>query len=310
MRNPYTVLGVAQTADEKQIKSAFRKLAMRYHPDHNQKDASAQQKFSEINQAYEILGDKQKRAAFDSGEIDAEGKPRFQGGFGAGSGGRTGGASFDFDFGGGNFHNARSAHTGGFDGNIHLDESVFSDLFSQAGFGRQRGRTQQAPQRGGDINAALDLSLQQILGTEKVEVAFSNGKKLKIKLPPYLENGQTIRLKGQGGAGSRGGLSGDALISVRFKPDSRFRVEERALHTDLQIPLKTAILGGKEMLETLDGTVAVTISPWVNADKILRLKDRGLPLKEGGRAPLYVHIHLTLPREPDEKLKKWAEKQK
>jgi len=133
MRNPYTVLGVAKTADEKQIKSAFRKLAMRYHPDHNKDDAAAQGKFAELNQAYEILSDKDKRAAFDRGEIDAEGKPQFQGGFsqggGFGGGGRGGNPFGNFDFGGG-------GGRGGFGGNIHIDETILGDIFGHSGFSR------------------------------------------------------------------------------------------------------------------------------------------------------------------------------
>jgi len=305
MRNPYTVLGVAKTADEKQIKSAFRKLAMRYHPDHNKDDAAAQEKFAELNQAYEILSDKDKRAAFDRGEIDAEGKPQFQGGFGQGGfggGGRGGNPFGNFDFGGG-------GGRGGFGGNIHIDETILGDIFGHSGFSRgdfsraggRPGAGRQSPPRGADISAALELPLEQLVAAEKVEVTFSNGKHLKIKLPLYLENGQTIRLKGQGQQPA-GGLAGDALVTIRFKPDPRFRLEGRVLHMDLPIGLKTAVLGGRETVKTLDGSIALTIPAWSGSDKILRLKDKGLPLAGGGRAPLYVHLRLMLPAEHDKKL--------
>ncbi|KAA6204451.1 MAG: J domain-containing protein [Candidatus Tokpelaia sp.] len=312
MRNPYTVLGVAKTADEKQIKSAFRKLAMRYHPDHNKGDAGAPAKFAELNQAYEILSDKDKRAAFDRGEIDAEGKPKFQGGFGQsgfGTGGRGHNPFGNFDFGG-------ASQSGGFGGNIHIDESILGDIFGQAGFGRAGnfgggqagfGARRSRQPRGADISAALDLSLEQIVGAEKVDVAFSDGKRLKIKLPLYLEDGQTIRLKGQGQQ-PPGSIAGDALVTIRFQPDPRFRLEGRTVHMDLPIGLKTAVLGGKETIKTLDGSVAVGIPAWSGSDRVLRLKDKGLPLKEGGRAPLYVHIRLMLPEEHDKNLEELVKK--
>jgi len=314
MRNPYTVLGVAKTADEKQIKSAFRKLAMQYHPDHNKDDPAAQARFAEINQAYEILGDKDKRGRFDRGEIDAEGKPAFQGGFGGGNpfsgGGRQGGGA---GFGGFEFRNA-GGRGGNFGGGMHIDESILRDIFGSAGGspfggfgGGGGGRARQAPRKGADITANLQVTLAQIVGAEKLEVAFSDGKKLKIKLPSYLEDGQVIRLKGQGQS-IRGGTSGDALITIHFAPDHRFRIQGRELHMDLNIGLNTAVLGGKETVETLDGAVSVAVPAWTSSDKVLRLKGRGLPLKEGGRAPLYIHIRLMLPAEHDKALEEWAQK--
>jgi len=313
MRDPYAVLGIAKTADEKQIKSAFRKLAMKYHPDHNKDDKTAQAKFAEINQAYEILGDKDKRAQFDRGEIDAEGKPRFGPGMGAGfgaggsgagfGGGARGFEGFDFgDLGGGR------RQSGGFrGGGINLDDlgDIFGGAFGggKGSFGRGGPGNfgARAPRKGADIAATLTVSLAQLAGAEKVEVAFSDGKRLKIKLPSYLEDGQTIRLKGQGQQ-IPGGVSGDALITVRFQPDARFRIEGRALHTDLPISLKKAVLGGKQSLQTLDGAVALTIPAWVSSGKVLRLAERGLPEKAGGRAPLYVHLQIELPAGKDPRL--------
>jgi len=303
MRDPYTVLGLAKTADEKQIKSAFRKLAMKYHPDHNKNDKSAQAKFAEINQAYEILGDKDKRARFDRGEIDAEGKPRFSAGMGGGAGGFGGGraSGFEhFDF-GGMGGGARRGQAGGF--NFDDLGDIFGGAFGAAGMGRGgRARTERAqPRKGADITAALNVSLAQIVGAEKVEVAFSDGKRLKIKLPDYLEDGQTIRLKGQGQQ-APGGLNGDALITIHFQSDSRFRPEGRDVHMELPISLKTAVLGGKQNVRTLDGTVALTVPAWVSSGKALRLQGRGLPLKAGGRGALYVHLQIELPAEKDSRL--------
>lgn len=294
MRDPYTVLGVSRTAKPEEIKSAFRKLAMKYHPDHNKDDPKAQEKFAEINQAYEIVGDKERRGQFDRGEIDAEGKPAFQG-FGQQS--SSGGNPFS-GFGGG--HGSRA-------GGFNIDEDLFQDLFGRSGrggFGFGGGGRRQA-RKGADITAKIAISLEQAAGAEKVEAVFPSGKRLKIKLPAFVEDGQTIRLKGQGES-VPGGASGDALVTVTFKSHPQFRREGRVLHLDLPVALKTAVLGGKETVDTLNGRVAVSIPPRSSSDKVLRLKSKGLPLKNGSRADLYVHIRLMLPEGHDTALEKFA----
>jgi len=293
MRDPYAVLGVSRTAGPKEIKSAFRTLAKKYHPDHNKDDSRAKEKFSEINQAYEIVGDKDRRARFDRGEIDAEGKPAFQG-FQQGQGDPFGGFSGRGDNGYSRFRSGSG---------FNMDDLFFQDLFGSdaAGFGFGGSARSQRPRRGADVAASIAISLEQAAGTEKVEVIFTGGKRLKIKLPAFVEDGQTVRLKGQGES-MPGGTSGDALVTVHLKPHLRFRLEERALHLDLPVSLKTAVHGAKEEVETLDGRIAVTIPPWSSSDRVLRLKDKGLPLKEGGRAALYVHIQIMLPAEPDPEL--------
>lgn len=300
MRDPYTVLGVARTAKPQEIKSAFRKLAKQYHPDHNKGDANAQAKFAEINQAYEIIGDKEKKEKFDRGEIDAEGKPVFQG-FPGGGQGFSGGGN---PFGNGNSHfEFRSGGGGGFDAS-----DIFRDLFgggSKGGFSGFGNRSRaQAPQQGSDIHATLPVTLEQIVGAEKVEAVFPNGKRLKIKLPAYVEDGQTIRLKGQGETVSLG-RPGDALVTIQIKKHPRFQVEGRALHLDLPVGLKEAVLGAKEEVETLEGRIALTIPAWSSSDKVLRLKGKGLPLKAGGRDDLFVHVRIMLPEGGDAALEQF-----
>lgn len=303
MRDPYTVLGVSRTAKPEEIKSTFRKLAKKYHPDHNKDDPKAKELFAEINQAYEIVGDKKRRGQFDRGEIDAEGKPAFQG-FQQGGRGPfndfTGGFSSRGDDRRANFRT-----TGGF----NVDETFFEDLFGRdaAGFGFGGGSRSQGRRQGTDITASISISLEQAVGAEKVEVIFPDGKRLKVKLPAFVEDGQTIRLKGQGESVA-GGTSGDALITIHFKPHPRFRLDGRALHLDLPVSLKTAVFGAKEEVETLDGRVAVTVPAWSSSDRVLRLKDKGLPLKKGGRAALYVHVRIMLPKEPDPELEALVKK--
>ncbi len=299
MRDPYSVLGVAKTAKPEEIKSAFRKLAKKYHPDQNQDDPKAQAKFSEINQAYEIIGDKERRGQFDRGEIDAEGKQRVPHGF-EGFSGAGGGDPFA-GFGGGRHRAGGFEFRSGTGGNAGFGaEDILSSLFGEtAGMGGFSGGARRAgPRKGADLQATIDISLEQAAGAEKVEAVFPNGKRLAIKLPAQVENGQTIRLKGQGEA-IPGGTAGDALVTVRFKPHPKFRVEGRDLHIDLPVPLRDAVLGSRQEVETLHGRVAVKVAPWTSSDRVLRLKGKGLPKKPDGHGDLFAHVRIMLPENGD-----------
>ncbi|MGU3574667.1 DnaJ C-terminal domain-containing protein [Brucellaceae bacterium C25G] len=300
MRDPYSVLGVAKSAKPEEVKSAFRKLAKKYHPDQNKDDPNAQSKFSEINQAYEIVGDKDRRAQFDRGEIDAEGKQTHQGFGGGGFGGAGGGdpfAGFRQGAGQGGFRQGA-----GFGGGA---EDIFSEIFG-GGFGGARQRASR-PAKGADLSATIFVTLEQVMGAEKVEAVFPNGKNLAIKLPAFVEDGQVIRLKGQGEQ-PMGGVAGDAMVTVKFKTHPRFEIKGRDLHLDLPVSIKDAVMGGRAEVETLTGRLAVKIPEWSSSDRVLRLKGKGLPVKTGGHADLFVHIRLMLPENGDEALKAFFEK--
>jgi DnaJ-class molecular chaperone len=298
MRDPYDVLGVAKTASAKDIKSAYRKLAKQYHPDQNPDDPKAKDRFAAANQAYEILGDEKARAAFDRGEIDADGKPKFQGfeGFGGQNGDPfagfrqsrgPGGSQFEFRSSGGNPFGAGGG------------EDIFSQLFGDA-FGQAGGsgaRTRARAQTGADLNVALDISIEDAAAAARVDTLFPDGRKIAVKLPAYVEDGQTIRLKGQGEQGPAG--PGDALVKIRLRKHPRYRVEGRDLHVDQPVSLGDAVLGAKVAVETPTGKIAVTVPAWSSSDKVLRLKGKGLPVKTGGHADLYVHVRIMLPDEPD-----------
>jgi DnaJ-class molecular chaperone len=294
MRDPYDVLGVAKTASPKDIKQAFRKLAKKYHPDQNPDEPKAKDRFAEINQAYEIVGDDDKRGQFDRGEIDAAGKPRFAqfGGAGgedpfaafrrAGGGGGRGPGGMRFEW--------RTAGQGG-----EEDGDIFSEIFGSqfrrgagAGAGAERG----AP--GGDVNVLLDVSLEEVATAAKVNAAFPDGRKLGIKLPAFVEDGQTIRLKGQGAA-SPLGQPGDALVKIRFRSHPLYRLDGRDLHVDVPVPLADAVLGAKVAVDTPYGRLAVGIPAWSSSDRKLRLKGKGLPLKGGGHGDLFAHVRVMLP---------------
>ena len=300
MRDPYEVLGVAKNASAKDIKAAYRKLAKKHHPDQNPDDSKAKDRFAAANQAYEILGDEKNRAAFDRGEIDAEGKPRFQGFEGAGGdpfagfrrqqagpGGGPGGQRFEFRCGGGDPFGGGAS-------------DIFSEIFGQAFQQRGGRRSGPAAPPGRDVNVTLDVTVEEAATAPKVTAMFPDGRKISVKLPVYVEDGQTIRLKGQGEQGL--GEPGDALVKIRFRRHPRYRVEGRDLHVDLPVPLKDAVLGAKLAVETPTGKVAVNVPAWSSSDKVLRLKGRGLPEKTGGHGNLYAHVRVMLPEGGDPEL--------
>lgn len=301
MRDPYEVLGVPKGASAKDIKSAYRKLAKKYHPDQNPDDPKAKDLFAQANQAHEILGDEKQRAAFDRGEIDADGKPRFQGFEGAGGGDpfagfrrQAGGAQGP---GGGRYEYRGGPAGEGFD-----PGDLFSELFGAGGGFSQGGASHgpRGPRRGADVSAMLDVSVEDVAGAGKVTAMFPDGRKISVKLPHYVEDGQTIRLKGQGEAGPA--EPGDALVTLRIRSHPRYRIEARDLHVDQPVGLRDAVLGAKVQIETPTGKVALSVPAWSSSDKVLRLKGRGLPVRTGGHGDLYVHVRLMLPAGGDVEL--------
>ena len=300
MRDPYEVLGVAKGASAKDIKSAYRKLAKKYHPDQNPDDPMAKERFAAANQAYEIIGDDQKRAAYDRGEIDGEGKQRFHGSEGAAGGGDPfaafrraqhgpGGARFEF---------RSSGHGADASGSDDIFSQLFGEGFTQRAGGAGRG---QRRAKGNDVSATLDVSVEDAATAAKVNALFPDGRRIAVKLPAYVEDGQTIRLKGQGEQ-LMGGEPCDALVTIRFRRHPRYRVEGRDLHADLPVSLHDAVLGAKVAVETPTGRLAVNVPAWSSSDKVLRLKGRGLPQKVGGHGDLYAHVRIMLPEGGDAEL--------
>ena len=314
MRDPYDVLGIKRTASEAEVKRAFRKLAKENHPDKHGGSKKAQAKFSEIGSAYEILSDKEKREKFDGGEIDAEGKPRFQG-FEAGS--RGGGfenvdpGAFSDIFSGfarGAGGGARSFRfsTGGATAGGGGQEDILRSIFGGAGGG---GRTAQ-PSAGTDVRAEVAVTLEDVAAAKKVTVSLPTGKNVAMKLPAGVTEGQTIRLSGQGQASGTGGAPGDALVTVRFVPHPLFRVEGSDLRLELPIGLEEAVLGAKIPVPTLSGRVQVTVPPGSSSGRTLRLKGKGLP---GAKGPgdILVTPRITLPEKADpgleDLMRRWRE---
>ncbi len=306
MRDPYTVLGIQKSAATADIKKAYRRLAKQYHPDQS-KDPKAKDRFAEVGSAYEILGDEKKRGAFDRGEIDAEGKPKFHGfeGFSTGgkaNPGRPGFQDFEFNFGGG--RNRAGAGAAGFDAS-----DIFSDLFGGAARGgRSGGFGQQPPARGEDVQATVSISLAESVHGATKRVGLPTGRALDVAVPAGIEDGKQIRLKGQGQPGARGGTTGDAIVTVQIARHPYFRVEGRDLRLDLPITLYEAVLGGKVNVPTLEGQVEMGVPPGSNGGRTLRLRGKGLPGVTGTRGDLLVALRIVLPDDAATELAETARK--
>jgi DnaJ-class molecular chaperone len=316
MRDLYEVLGVTKGASAADIKKAYRRLAKKLHPDANNKDPKAAAKFAELNSAYEVLGDDKKRAAFDRGEIDAEGKPRFHGfetsAAGHGPAGFNREGNFEtFTWGPEGFRRSSGRSGGGF-GRF---EDMLGDMFGHFGAGgpgtRHGSESEDlsASRRGQDVAAALTITLEEADKGVMKRMRLPTGRDVEVRIPAGLAEGQQIRLKGQGLAGYSG-PAGDALISVTIAPHPYFKVEGANLRLDLPITLYEAVLGGKVRVPTLKGAVELAIPPGTDAGRTFRFRGKGLTSKLG-RGDLFATARIVLPEGPDAELealmRRWLE---
>jgi DnaJ-class molecular chaperone len=295
MRDPYQVLGVARGASDAEIKKAFRRRAKELHPDRNREDPKAQDKFAELNTAYEIVGDETKRKQFDRGEIDAEGKPKFQGfeGMGAGRGGRSGGFEFHFGQGGGNPFGGRAGSAGGSGGEAGFDASdIFSSLFGEAS---RRGRGRPEPQKPPEQSFTLEVTLAQAVTGGARRVKLPTGREVEITIPEGVTDGKMMRLRGLGQSDPFSGETGDVLMTIKVKPDPRFTVDGRDLRTRVAVPLAKAVLGGPLHVPTLTGAVEMNIPPLTGTAKQFRLRGKGLKGEKGAVGDLFVAIDIEMP---------------
>lgn len=285
MTDPYKVLGVSKSAGADEIKAAYRKLAKKLHPDLNPGDPDVERRFKEVTQAYGIVGDAEKRKRFDRGEIDASGQETAPAGAGSGyyrsyAGGREGAKYSRFEFG------------------PEFDvQDIFGDLFGQ-----------RAPRRGADVAYTIKVDfLEAALGAKK-RIRLADGKTLDITLKAGTEDGQTLRLKGQGQAGRNKGKAGDALIRVEVSPHRFFVRRGQDIHLELPVTLKEAVLGASVTVPTIHGKVALKVPAGASSGQTLRLRGKGLPAAAGKPAgDQLVKLALVLPEKPDAALKAFVQ---
>ncbi len=295
MADPYSILGVPRTASEKDIKSAYRTLAKELHPDRNAGKPNAAERFAEVTQAYDLLSDKDKRARFDRGEIDADGNPAGPFGFGGGAGSGFAGAQRGYrhdgfeGFGG-----------GGSSEGIDLGD-IFEGLFGgRGGMGAGPGagaRRRPAP-RGANVTYALKVPFNEAARREPQRVTLADGKTIDLKLPPGLIDGQQVRLGGKGEQGPGG--FGDAIVTIEIQPSPHFERDGDNILLEVPISLDEAIEGAKVRIPTVEGPVMMTVAPGSTSGKTLRLKGRGFTRKNGERGDQLVTLLVDIPTEdPD-----------
>ena len=284
MKDPYELLAVARDASQADIKKAYRTLAKKLHPDVNPGDESVEQRFKEVTAAYDLLSDEERRRQYDSGMIGADGTAQnpFHRHYRKDAAG-------GFDFGGGG-------------GGIDIDD-LFSDLFGRGkrGQAQQRHRTQKP--KGQDLTYTTTVSFLDAMRGGRQRVSLFSGKTLDVNLPPGTEDGQRLRMKGQGMPGPAGGVAGDAFVEVHVAAHPYMRREDLDIHLDLPITLHEAVLGGKVKVPTIDGAVNATVPPGSSGGTVLRLKGRGIMTPKGGRrGDQFVKLRIVLPESGSEEL--------
>ena len=280
----YKVLGISKNASPDDIKSAYRKLARKHHPDLNPNDKEAHKKFQQINEANEVLSDPDKRKKYDQygkdwKHADEFEKQRQQ----RGQHSRQGGQSFSGGFG----------------------EDDFSDFFSSMfGGGDSGGRTRQTKFRGQDYNAELSLTLEDAYKTQQQTLTI-NGKNIRVTIPAGIENGQQLKLKGHGAPGINGGPNGDLYITFSIVNNTTFKRMNNDLYKTVDIDLYTAVLGGEVTIDTLSGKVKLKVNPETQNGTKIRLKGKGFPVykKEGEYGDLFVTYSVKIPTNLKEKQK-------
>lgn len=301
MADPYSILGVSRGADEKQIKSAYRKLAKELHPDYNKDNPAAAERFGVVTRAYDLLTDKDKRARFDRGEIDAEGNPTGPFGFGGADHSQRGG-------------NANAGFSGfGNDGVDFAD--IFDGLFgglggaasgaangAYTGFrGGQSGRRGAAP-KGANVAYRLPVEFVDAATLAAQRITLADGKTIDLKLPNGVDTDTQLRLTGKGQPGPGG--AGDAIVTIEVKPHRFFIRDGDNVRLDLPITLDEALNGAKVRVPTVDGAVMLTVKPGSNSGQQLRLKGKGFHGKTGTRGDQLVTLRIDLPTDDSDLAKR------
>ncbi|PHR21591.1 MAG: molecular chaperone DnaJ [Sphingopyxis sp.] len=288
MIDPYQALGVAKGASDKEIKSAYRKLAKELHPDRNKDNPAATERFSDVTKAYDLLLDKEKRAQFDRGEIDGQGNP-------------TGPFGFDGGGGGGSYHRGPAGQQTDF-GNTGADfGDIFEGLFGGGGSGSPFGGRQRStpPPKGANVTYRLKVEFTAAATLQKQRITLEDGKTIDLSLPKGVEEGTQMRLSGKGRPGPGG--NGDAIVTIHINPHPFYKRDGDNITLELPISLKEAVEGAKIKVPTVDGPVMLSIPAGSDSGKTLRLKNKGFHGKSGVRGNQLVTLMIALPKN-DEKL--------
>jgi DnaJ-class molecular chaperone len=299
MADPYKVLGVAKTASDDDIKKAYRRLAKRLHPDLNPGNKKVEPQFRELTAAYDFISDPENRRRYDRGEIDETGtlRPAF---WASRGGDPRGGDPRGGDSRGGGAGRGGRPHDAGLDPD---EEDLFRDFF---GFGK--GRTT-VKMRGADVTYKAEVDFLDAVQGAKKRLTLSDGKTLDVNIPPGTEDGQTLRLKGQGLPGQGGAANGDAFVEISVRPHAFFEREGRDILLECPISLTEAILGGTITVPTVDGKVALKVPKHSNTGTQLRLKGKGVQDAKAGKAgDLYIRFVVVLPKEIDPELEQAVER--
>jgi DnaJ-class molecular chaperone len=283
--DPYDVLGLARDASHEDIQKAYRRLAKKFHPDLNPGDKEAQRKFQDLSAAYDILGEEAKRARFDRGEIDASGAEQPQ-------------RRYYRDFAQEGAGSQRYESTSGFADFTDADD-ILSAFFSRGGRRRMRGD---------DRHYRLDVDFLEAVNGASRRIRLPDGSELDIAIPPGTRDGQTLRVRGKGDQGPEGGELGDAFIDITVRPHPFFKRDGDDIRLNLPISLTEAVLGGKVTVPTPAGRVAATIPKGSSSGKVLRLKGKGVPRRNGSRGDEYLTLQIILADPPDPELEAFVSK--
>jgi DnaJ-class molecular chaperone len=307
----YATLGVSKTATEKEIKQAYRKLARKYHPDVNPADKTAEARFKEINEAYEVLGDPDKRRKYD--ELGAnwrmyeQAQQQGQGFPGGGPFGNPAGGAWNINMGGpgGGYRTMTEEEMHDLFGNEDPFSDFFKTFFGGGGAAREGGRARQgrAPrtQKGRDIEHEVELTLEEAYHGATRRISIKQGghaRSVDVRIPVGVKDGSRVRAAGEGEAGANGGASGDLYLRVRIKPHPVFERKGADLHAKVAVPVTTAVLGGEAQVPTVTGAVRLKIPETTQSGQVFRLKGHGMPAvgKPDERGDLYATVEVQLPR--------------
>jgi curved DNA-binding protein len=305
----YKTLGVSRKASQDEIKKAYRKLAVKYHPDKNPDDKETENRFKEINEAHEVLKDPEKRKKYD--QLGSNWKQYENAGYGGQSAG-----GFDWSQFGGQSGGGRSRHFQGDMGDMFGGSGDFSDFFnmffSGMGGSASQGFSGTRSTKGQDLKANLELSVSEAFhGTSRILNV--DGKKLRVNTKPGAYDGQELRIKGKGSPGMGGGPGGDIYLNIKVRPDQEFQVDGHNIIKEVPVDFFTAVLGGKLRVKTLEGVVNITIPKGTQPGRVSRLRGKGMPVPKqtGSKGDLLLRLKIEIPTDladEEEKLvKKWQE---